>query len=285
MWQERLMQTTVGVFAARERAEEAVRRLLEHRVPEERILYLTRSETEAKSISRQFGIHASGLLEDATHMPASVSSTTQLVIPGVGPVFALGSGAAALFGLAGAGAAAAEASTAHGSAEDLAFFRRVLSEGHSVIIVRTDSSKIAATACEILDTLGLSMKKVPAPKGNVAWRQLHGAVIVDFSGKIAFAEGSGLLRDTVQTFLEQGHNRILLNLERVDYVDSVGLGELVRTEATVRGRGGQLKLVKPNANVHHLLRLTKLDRVFDIAPDEFTALQSFRAAADTKPSA
>ena len=277
------MQTTVGVFAARERAEEAVRRLLEHHVPEERILYLTRTETDAKSVSRQFGIHASGLLEDAA--PASASVATPLLIPGVGPVFALGTGAAAFFGLAGAGAAAAEISTTRGSAEDLAFFRRVLSEGHSVIIVRTDSSKTAAAAGEILDTLGLSMKKVPAAKGDVAWRQLHGAVILDFSGKIAFAEGSGLLRDTVQTFLGRGHNRILLNLEHVDYIDSVGLGELVRTEAAVRGRGGQLKLVKPNANVHHLLRLTKLDRVFDIAPDEFTALQSFRAAADTKPSA
>ena len=278
------METAVGVFAARGRAEEAVKRLLEQHVPEERIIYLTRSESEAKNVGQQLGGQAVGPIDGVAAMPAGISAGAQLTVPGVGPVFALGPGAATFFGLAGAGAAAtAGASFARDFAsEDWAFFRRILNEGHSVVIVRTDSSKIAATACEILDTLGLSMKKVVAPKSTVTSRHLHGAVIVDFSGKIAHGGGAGLLRDTVQNFLDRGYDRILLNLEHVDYVDSAGLGELVRTQATVRSRGGQLKLVRPNANVYHLLRLTKLDGVFEIAPDEFTALQSFRSPADTR---
>src|ERR1044071_5710028 len=47
------METAVGVFASHERAEEAVRRLREHGIPEDRILYLTRSESEARSIGRR----------------------------------------------------------------------------------------------------------------------------------------------------------------------------------------------------------------------------------------
>ena len=285
------METAIGVFTARERAEEAVKSLLEHHVPEDRIIYLTRSESEAKNMGKQLGACAGGFVEGAAGMSAGVAAATLLTIPGVGPVFALGFGAAALVGAASAGTSAAiGASVAHdadaparpsavGSSEDSEFFRRVLNEGHSVIVVRTESSQIASSACKILDELGLSMNRRVTAKNTVTSRQANGAVVADIVGKIALAEGTGMLRDTVRNFLERGHNRILLNLEGVDFIDSAGLGELVRTHASVRSRGGHLKLVNPSASVHHLLRITKLDRVFDIMPDELSALSSLRQAA------
>ncbi len=285
------METAIGVFTARERAEEAVKSLLEHHVPEDRIIYLTRSESEAKNMGKQLGACAGGFVEGAAGMSAGVAAATLLTIPGVGPVFALGFGAAALVGAASAGTSAAiGASVAHdadaparpsavGSSEDSEFFRRVLNEGHSVIVVRTESSQIASSACKILDELGLSMNRRVTAKNTVTLRQANGAVVADIVGKIALAEGTGMLRDTVRNFLERGHNRILLNLEGVDFIDSAGLGELVRTHASVRSRGGHLKLVNPSASVHHLLRITKLDRVFDIMPDELSALSSLRQAA------
>ena len=49
------METGIGVFAARERAEEAVKSLLEQNVPKESIVYLTRSESEAKSVGKELG--------------------------------------------------------------------------------------------------------------------------------------------------------------------------------------------------------------------------------------
>lgn len=288
------METAVGVFAARERAEEAVKSLLEHHVPQERIIYLTRSENEAESIEKQLRTHAGGFIGGAAGSTAGVAPATLLAIPGVGPVFALGFGAATLFGLAGAGQGAAigasvadhpgalEPASGTGSSEDLAFFRRVLNEGHSVVVVRAESFQIAASACEILDRLGISMKKGATQKSSVTLRQVSGAVVADIVGKLALAEGTGLLRETVRTFLEHGHNRILLNLEGVDFIDSAGLGELVRAHTSIRSHEGQLKLVKPSANVHNLLRMTKLDRVFDIEADEFTALSSLRRAAPAK---
>jgi len=291
--QELPMDTAVGVFAARERAEEAVKSLLEHHVPQERIIYLTRSESEARSIEKQIGAYAGGFVGRAGDRSVGVAAAN-LAILGVGPVFALGPGAARLFGLAGAGtdaaigggiatgSAAAANSSGTGSLEDLDFFRRVLNEGYSVVIVRAESLQIAAEACEILDRLGISMKKGAAPKSSVSLRQASGAVIAELVGKIALAEGTALLRETVRNFLKHGHNRILLNLERVEFIDSAGLGELVRAHATIRSHEGQLKLVKPSASVHNLLRITKLDRVFDIEADEFTALKSLRQAGATK---
>jgi anti-sigma B factor antagonist len=282
------METAIGVFTARERAEEAVKSLLEHHVPEDRIIYLTRSESEAKSMGKQLGAYAGGSVGSAAGMSAGVAAATLLAIPGVGPVFALGFGAAALVGAAGAGTGAAHdagapaPSSGVGSSEDSEFFRRVLNEGHSVVVVRTESSQIASSACKVLDELGLSMNRRVTAKNTVTSRQVKGAVVADIVGKIALAEGTGMLRDTVRNFLEHGHNGILLNLAGVDFIDSAGLGELVRTHASVRSRGGHLKLVNPSASVHHLLRITKLDRVFDIMPDEASALSSLRQAAVAK---
>jgi anti-sigma B factor antagonist len=82
-----------------------------------------------------------------------------------------------------------------------------------------------------------------------------------------------LLRETIRAFLDAGQTRVLLNLEKLDFLDSAGLGELVRAHVAVRSRGGQLTLVNPSKNVFQLLHVTKVDRVFDIAPDELTAMR------------
>jgi anti-sigma B factor antagonist len=288
------MDTAVGVFASRERAEEAVKSLLEHQVPQERIIYLTRWENDARSIEKQLGEYSGNPIGGPVGRAAWLSAAAPLAIPGVGPIFALGFGAATMLGLAGAVTEASidaissetpgvpVSSYGTASSEDLAFFKRVLNEGHSVVIVRAESFQIAAKACEILDRLGISMKKGASPKSSVSLRQVSGAVVADMVGKLALAEGTGLLRETVQNFLKHGHSRIVLNLERIDFIDSAGLGELVRAYETVRGQQGQLKLVKPSAKVHELLRITKLDRVFEIEPDEFTALNSLRKAGTAK---
>jgi anti-sigma B factor antagonist len=286
--QEVPVETAIGVFATRERAEEAIKSLVENHVPEEAIVYLTRSESEAQSIGKQLGSYAGGFVGGAAGLSAGVAAATLLAVPGIGAVFALGFGAAALLGLVGAGTGAAigsgaskghgdpEPSTGTGTSADAAFFRQVLNEGHSLIVVRTESPQVASVACVILDKLGMSMKKGVEGKNKVTTRQLDGAIVADLVGKISLGEGTALLRDTIRELSEQGHHFILLNLAGVDFIDSAGLGELVRTHATIRSHGGNVKLVNPSRTVYDLLRVTKLDRVFDIERDEVTALDAFR---------
>ena len=100
------METTIGVFASRDEAEGAVKELLERGVPEESIVFLTRSESEAKTIAKELGTFVGGFLGGAAGMTTGVVAAT-LLLPGIGTVFALGIGAAAL--LTGAGAGAAQA--------------------------------------------------------------------------------------------------------------------------------------------------------------------------------
>jgi anti-sigma B factor antagonist len=283
------METAIGVFSSRDRAEEAVKELRERGVPESSIVYLSRSETDAKTIARQFGATVGGFVGGATGMSAGVVAAT-LLLPGIGPVFALGFGAAALLGLAGAGAGATVGSvgvhdksapkpTADEKApEDVAFFREVLKEGRSLIVVRTESAETASTACGILDRLGLGMKDKTPVKMKTNTRYSGDVVIIDVSGRITVGEGNVMLRDIVRDLADKDHRKIVLNLGEVEYVDSSGLGELVKTHTTMRNKDGELKLANLNKRVRDLLQMTRLYMVFDIQKDEAAALASFGVA-------
>jgi len=246
------------------------------------------SVVETRSASSEIALRNGAKLQLAKDSRARILSDRVVIEKGIGQVFALGIGAAALLGLVGAGGGAAIGSgvghqegapkptSGTGSEEDLAFYSKVLNEGHSLVVVRTDSPQIAASACEVLDSLAITMKKGTAKGSSVATRSLDGAVAIDFKGKITLGEGTTLLRDAVGNLLQKGSNRILLNLREVDMIDSAGLGELARTYATIRSHGGKLKLVAATKNAQELFRITKMERVFEIEPDESSALKSIR---------
>ncbi|MGA8492803.1 MAG: STAS domain-containing protein [Terriglobales bacterium] len=280
------METAIGVFNSREHAEAAVKELLASKVPEDSIVFLTRSEAEAETIGKQLGATVGGFVGGAAGMTSGVV-VASLLLPGIGTLFALGLGAAALVGLAGAGAGAAVGKATAGEnrglqptagekcAEDVSFFRAVLAEGKSLIVVRAESPELAQTACEILDRLGLGIQGRTPVKTQTSTREIEDVVIVDVVGRITLGEGNVMLRDVIAMLIDKGHAKILLNLQEVGYVDSSGVGELVRACTSVRNRGGQLKLVSPSNRVSDLLRLTRLHNVFDIEVDEASGVQSF----------
>jgi anti-sigma B factor antagonist len=284
------METTIGVFASRDHAEKAVKELWERGVPKESIAFLTTSENEAKNIAKEFGAYVGGFVGGATGMTTAVVAAS-LLLPGVGTVFALGFGAAALLGLAGAGAGATVAShttddadapkpaTDETRSEDVAFFREVLKEGRSLIVVRTDSQQLATSACEVLDRLGLGMGSRTPIKMQTTTRQIGDIVVLDISGRITLGEGNVILREIVRGLVDKGNKKIVLNLGEVQYIDSSGIGELVRTHTTVRNQGGQLKLVNLNKRVNDLLQMTKLSAVFEIESDEASAMKALRELA------
>jgi len=279
------MDTAIGVFSSRDRAEEAVKELLQEGVPDEAIVFLTRSETEAKTVAKQFGATVGGFAGGAAGMSAGVVAAT-LLLPGIGTIFALGFGAAALLGIAGAGAGVAVGSAAarDGGApqptpdgkcsEDATFFREVLKEGRSLVVVRTESGEIAASACAILDRLGLGLQGKTPVKMQTNTRKVGDVIVIDVSGRITVGEGNVMLRDLVRDLADE-NKKIVLNLGEVNYVDSSGMGELVKTHTTIRNRGGELKLANLNKRVHDLLHMTRLSSVFDVQKDEASAIASF----------
>jgi anti-sigma B factor antagonist len=285
--EETQMETAIGVFTSRDHAEKAVKELLEQGVPEESMVFLTRSETEAKSAAKGFGAFVGGFAGGAVGMTTGVVAAS-LLLPGVGTVFALGFGAATLLGLTGAGAGAAIGSAAGGdsespkpattdkSSDDIAFFREVLKEGRSLIVVRTESQQLATSACEVLDRLGLGMQNRTPLKMQTALRRIDDVVVLDISGRITLGEGNVMLREIVLDVADEGNKKIILNLGQVNYIDSSGMGELVKTHTTVRNQGGQLRLINLNKRVNDLFQMTRLSTVFHIERDEASAIKSLR---------
>jgi anti-sigma B factor antagonist len=110
-------------------------------------------------------------------------------------------------------------------------------------------------------------------------RAVGDVTVLDIKGKITLGEGDEQLKDKVNSLMNQGHKKILLNLEGVPYIDSAGLGEIVRTYTTVSRQGGSLKLLNLTKRIQDLLSITKLLTVFETFDAENEAVRSFSASA------
>ncbi len=108
-------------------------------------------------------------------------------------------------------------------------------------------------------------------------RSSDDVMILDLKGKLTLGDGDELLKDKVNSLIQQGYRKLLLNLEGVPYVDSAGLGEIVRTYTTVSRQGGKLKLLNLTKRIEDLLSITKLLTVFETFDTEQEAVKSFSA--------
>jgi anti-sigma B factor antagonist len=113
---------------------------------------------------------------------------------------------------------------------------------------------------------------------RTATRTRDGVLIMDCIGRIVFGEESAALRERVRGALSDKAN-LVLNLGEVNYIDSGGLGTLVSLYTTARNAGGALKLASLTRGVGDLLQVTKLVSVFEVFPDEESAVRSFQEEA------
>lgn len=112
---------------------------------------------------------------------------------------------------------------------------------------------------------------------EIAERKVSDVTILDLSGKMTLGEGDEMLKQTITNLLAAGSKKLVLNLENVPYIDSAGLGEVVRTHTTVTKQGGSLKLLNLTKRIEDLLSITKLLTVFETYDSEADAIKSFSA--------
>jgi anti-sigma B factor antagonist len=111
---------------------------------------------------------------------------------------------------------------------------------------------------------------------SVSVRQADGVSLVDVNGKLTSFE-SRAFQQLINGLLKKGQTNIVLNLTGLDYLDSSGVGELVRNYLSVVKKGGAMKVVGLAPKVEAILRVTQLYQVFPEFPDEASALESFSA--------
>ncbi len=114
-------------------------------------------------------------------------------------------------------------------------------------------------------------------------RHVGSVYVVHCAGRIVSGEESKVLDDALQRGLRE-FNRIVLNIAEVNYVDSAGMGLLVRFLWHLRNRRGDLRLAEPAPFVLRLLELTKLSTVFHTYSSEEAAIVSFLQEGVHAPS-
>jgi anti-sigma B factor antagonist len=112
-------------------------------------------------------------------------------------------------------------------------------------------------------------------------------VILALSGKLTFRESDGVL-EKIQALRAAGHLKVILDLSRLYYLDSTGLGAIVGGYTSLTKQGGALKLVNPNPRTLELLRMTQLNTLFEIFNRLQDAVASFspraRSSTSTSPA-
>jgi anti-sigma B factor antagonist len=108
-------------------------------------------------------------------------------------------------------------------------------------------------------------------------RKVGDVTILDMKGKMTLGDGDELLRNKINALIQTGAKKLVLNLGDVPYIDSAGLGEVVRTYTTVSRQGGVLKLLNLTKRIQDLLAITKLLTVFETFDTEAEAVKSFGA--------
>lgn len=99
--------------------------------------------------------------------------------------------------------------------------------------------------------------------------------IITVAGDLVIGDAETNFKKTVTRLLEEGRVNLLIDLSGVGFLDSSGLGALVRALTNSQKEGGSAKLLKAGPQIRKLLQMTKLDSVFEIHEDMETALSSF----------
>ncbi len=99
--------------------------------------------------------------------------------------------------------------------------------------------------------------------------------IVTVSGDLVIGEPETTFKKKVSRLIEDGQVNLVVDLTGVGFLDSSGLGSLVRAMTMSQKEGGQTKLAGVGPQVRKLLEMTKLDSVFEIYDDRESAVSSF----------
>jgi anti-sigma B factor antagonist len=99
-------------------------------------------------------------------------------------------------------------------------------------------------------------------------------VIVEPHGRLTM-ETIPFFRRAIAKRIDEGWNRLILDLQNIAYIDSAGLGALAYAYVTCKRRGTRLVFVRVFGKNRELLRITKLLTVFDVYETTLEAERSF----------
>jgi len=101
----------------------------------------------------------------------------------------------------------------------------------------------------------------------------HDIVELKLYGEVFTEDEYGPLINAVNTNLEHGTKKFILNLEGMAYMNSLGLNSLIKSFTAIRNSGGDMEIVNISKKINQVLLLTKLNSVLNIATSHKNAIE------------
>jgi anti-anti-sigma factor len=113
--------------------------------------------------------------------------------------------------------------------------------------------------------------------GSVRWREqeVEGVIVISLDQGLKGGVEAAL-KEHIDDLVRQGHLQILIDLQRLPYVDSTELGRLIRCHLAVRQAGGRVRLCALSAKMMTVMRVSRLDTVLDLYASVDDALAAIR---------
>jgi len=106
-------------------------------------------------------------------------------------------------------------------------------------------------------------------------KEQHGVDIIEFSGKLEGGPGASEFQDLISAKIDENRNSFVVNLKDVKFVNSTGIGILIRAFTTLKNAGGEMKLAEVSDKVNGVLSITKLNTIFKFYETVNDAVRSF----------
>ncbi|NJM53340.1 MAG: STAS domain-containing protein [Blastocatellia bacterium] len=107
---------------------------------------------------------------------------------------------------------------------------------------------------------------------NIEERKSGNTTILDLEGDVIMGGGSAKLRQAISELLKEDKTDVLLNFQKVRYIDSSGTGEILSSLESINKNEGSLKLTNLSPKVEQVLTLSSILPILDIYEDEKSAL-------------
>jgi anti-sigma B factor antagonist len=110
---------------------------------------------------------------------------------------------------------------------------------------------------------------------RISEREVGQVTVIDLKSEANLRGQYEGFQQIVRKRMEAGRRHFVVNLAECHWIDSAGLGELIRSFAHVMRQGGDLKLAGATQKVKNILSVTNLNQVFEVFDDEDSAIKSF----------
>jgi anti-sigma B factor antagonist len=110
---------------------------------------------------------------------------------------------------------------------------------------------------------------------RVSKRERNEVIILDISGNLMGGPETDAFHRLIKDSLGEGHRRFLINLAKVKWVNSLGLGTLIAAYKSICDANGEMKLLKLDQRVKSILMITRLLILFEVYSREDEAIASF----------